>query len=160
MSIIVFDTIQYLSDIMNSYDNNISKLYNQYTIDYKRSSIYNNGTKINSIIPLIYKLSNICIINNLSFHLSDILISLCTQAAHAFSFITVNDIFKNIHDNAALCSYRTSFDIKNNVIFVNSYFLLKDINTSKIINNINAQLRLYINQNMFNEKGILIITIK
>lgn len=154
----IINTQSYLSDILNSYNNNVANIYRQYCIDYRRMSIFNNGNKIKTITHIIKNFRSQCIINDITFNMSDILLSLCTQAAHAHAFLVIKQMFENM-SNCALCSDRTSFDIKNNLICINSYFLLKNINTSKIINKVHAQLRLGFDQSI-NEKGILIIEIK
>lgn len=113
---VFFDVDKYLEKIFKSYKFNIDRAKCQFDMDFPRSRLFFNKVKYikkNSILNIFNKFSKYkTIICNHELSLTQILITLCTQASFAFSFILMSELY---NDNEKQI-FVTSNDIKYNIL--------------------------------------------
>lgn len=147
--IIIFDCIRYLSNIYKSYNFDITKINNQFNIDFPRSKIYlnNNLIQLNYFLSKISKFKTNKIViatNNLNFDI--FLKMICTQASFALSYSILNKFYTKptigqhvLSKNIEIYLNFTSINLNIKLI---GYFDLFNILENKKINNIKIDLDL------------------
>lgn len=142
--IILFDVVQFLEKILKSYKFNVNKINLQFNMDFPRSDFYFNDVNYinkDTAIDLLNNFSkyNIIIYNH-EITLTLLLLSLCTQASFAFSFMLMSKLYNDFNKEI----YVTSNDIKYNIfhqkdllnIKLNAIYNIKNIKINQNISKI------------------------
>ena len=144
---IIFDTMEYLEKIMNSYNNNFNSITQQFQSDHNRSEMYLNNIKIsdpNDFTRQLLTFSrfkiNLC---NTSFPFDIIIQMLCTQASFVFSFVLMNKLYTNYRTGKHVTSNKSKYfvTIKNPEtldIKLDAIYYIKDVNKNIIVAKVNV----------------------
>jgi len=148
---VIFDTNEYISKILLSYNYSLSKIYDQMKHDFSRMEICLNGRKIKSMSFLINRLKRYngyeYIGDGFTFKLHDILIMLCNQSSYAFPFVVMNTIYSD-DKKKFVFSNKTRINIieqlSSNIIKVDMdcSFDIKNISSNKKLNTIDSHMEL------------------
>ena len=142
---LIFYTIEYIYDILKSYDFNINNIKEQFNLSLKRTELYYNNQPIESIDQFTtilnkYKAHRLTI-NKIPISLLTLCITLCTQAGFSnicgFMCVIYNDLKNN--------NYVTSGDTHYNITD-NNEILSIDLNCQlNVKNSINTNISKIIN---------------
>lgn len=148
----LFDTCNYIEDILNSYSYDVDKILEQASVDYCRTKINLNKTRINTINEFIRKndrFNNLVLSSNVKdFNFLTILIMLCCQSSYGLHYMSLKDIYCDNTEKPSLllCSSsenrNTSFVVNDNIlsIVIETNLVIKDTNNNAIIKKINTKV--------------------
>lgn len=144
-NIIIFDSAEYTKKILKSYRSDQDIIKCQFDVDFIRSELIINNSKIKKISKAIKIFDNYAKyefkLKDQKLKLNEILIMLCTQASFAFPFLLMHKIFTNPKKGIYVTSNDNKYIIKNdnNSININfkATFNLKNTLKNKIIKKIN-----------------------
>lgn len=144
--IILFDVQQFLEKIAISYNFNLYTITQQYKADFERSVVYFNNDPIRKYSYVIdqlikYAYYRINLYGNI-IGLDTVILMICTQASFVFSFTLMHKLYSNIQTGHFVTSDKVTYYIniqKNSTIDIklDATYNIKNINTAKIIRNIN-----------------------
>jgi len=156
-----FDCENYLKKILESYKYNKNKIWEQYCMDFPRSSIYIDNRKIKNKMDLIQILKTLNYdtinIDDLDMDLMIIVIMLSCQSSYGFSYIFLHNLYYD--KNKMVCNKSTNRRINFNLnplsVTIETDFSVKNISKNKIISIINTNLYVQMDKNnKFHPKGI------
>lgn len=148
----LFNTCNYIEDILTSYSHDANKILEQACVDYCRTNINLNKTRVNTIHEFIQKndqFNNLVLSTNIKdFNFLTILIMLCCQSSYGLHYMSLKDIYCDDVDKPSLllCSSgenrHTSFMIDDNVlsIVVETNLIIKDTNNNTVVKKINTKI--------------------
>ena len=116
--ILIFHTIEYIHDILKSYDFDINNIKQQFDQDIKRTELHYNGQPIETIKHIThilnkYKAHRITI-NKIPLSLTFLCITLCTQAAFSNMYGFMCVLYNDLKNNNYVTSGDTHYNITDN----------------------------------------------
>jgi len=144
---ILFDAKTFIEKIIKSYKLNIERIECQFDMDYNRSELVFDNSKIIGVGRAIDKLKSkyakyqfeLC---NQTFKLDTIISMICTQASFAFSFLLMNKVYSDYNKGIYVTSNNNRYVItnKNDTFSINleATYNLKDTTNNTTIKQINV----------------------
>ena len=132
---VLFDTGKYFKDILKSYNFDRNKIWEQFLLDFPRTSVIVQNKNIENyqqiFEPVLEKISKIYRIGGRWFLLKDVLSLLCNQSSYAFPYVFLIKLYAD--DNHMLSSQESnrfiSYTLENDSIQIklSASFAVKNV---------------------------------